>query len=335
MVKVEEKTIKMITTNEEEIMEKLVRANHPFRKLKQIIDFEKLVSPYRKLYSDIGTEGIDVIKGFKALLVQFWENYSDREMENVLEENVAVKWFCGFELLEDTPDHSYFGKLRKRLGTKNIADIFNNVNDTLKSYGLFGNVFKFIDASAIVTKTALWTERDKAIKDGAEKLNNQVVNKYTADKDAKWGAKSKTKIWFGYKRHCNVDMRFGLIDKLTATPANILDFQVLDEICPTDSMVFMDKLYDVQSSYQILSANNCTSAIIRKNNNKNKNKDLDKYRSTIRMPYEGTFSKLEHRARYRGKVKVLFQCFAEAICHNLKKAVKILPNRNIPETSGA
>jgi len=335
MVKVEEKTIRMITTNEEEIMEKLVKENNAFRKLKDIIDFEELIIPYRKLYSHTGAEGIDVIKGFKALLVQFWENYSDREMEKALEENVAVKWFCDFRLLEKTPDHSYFGKLRKRLGTKNIADIFNNVNEILRSNGLFGDVFKFIDASAIITKTALWEERDKAIKDGEEKLNNKIVNKYTADKDAKWGAKSKTKIWFGYKRHCNVDMRFGLIDKLSVTPANVLDFQVLDEICPIDSMVFMDKLYDVQNSYQILKANNCASAIIRKNNNKAKNKDLDKYRSHLRMPFEGTFSKLNKRTRYRGRIKVLFQCFTEAICHNLKKAVKILPDTNTLEISGA
>jgi len=199
MIKIKEKTIKMITTNEEEIMEKLIRDEHPFRTLKNIIDFKKLITPYRKLYSSTGTKGIDIIVGFKTLLVQFWENYSDRQMKKALEENVAVKWFCGFELTEKTPDHSYFGKLRKRLGIKNIADIFNNVNETLSSHGLFGNVFKFIDASVIITKTALWKERDKAIKEGEKKLNNIVVNKYTADKEAKWEAKSKNKIWFGYK----------------------------------------------------------------------------------------------------------------------------------------
>ena len=91
MVKIENKTIKMITTAEEEIMDKMVRADHAFRQLNQIINFEDLISPYRDLYSDSGAAGIDVIKGFKSLLVQFWEDYSDRQMEKVLEENVAVK----------------------------------------------------------------------------------------------------------------------------------------------------------------------------------------------------------------------------------------------------
>jgi len=325
MVKIEPKTIKMITTTEEEIMEKLVKSNHAFRKLSSIVDFEKLIAPYRELYSTIGAEGVDVIKGFKALLVQFWENYSDREMEKVLQENVAVKWFCGFGLTEKTPDHSYFGRLRKRLGAENIADIFNNINAVLRGKGLFGDVFKFIDASTIITKTALWEERDRAIKNGEEKLNNSNVEKYSADKDARWGAKSKNHIWFGFKRHCNVDMRHGLIDKLTATPANVLDFQVLEDICPQNAMVFMDKLYDTKKCNLILSANGCAAGTIRKNNNKNKNRDLDKWRSKVRMPFEATFSKLNKRARYRGKVKVLFQCFAEAIAYNLKKTIRILP----------
>jgi len=261
MVKQENKTIKLFTSTEEEIIEKIVKQDHAFRKLNAVINFESLILPYRKLYSNTGAEGIDVIKGFKTLLIQFWEDYSDREMEKVLEENVAVKWFCGFSLLEETPDHSYFGKLRKRLGTENIADIFNGVNEILRSKGLFGDVFKFIDASAIVTKTALWEERDQAIKDGEARLNNANVKDYAVDPDARWGAKSKNNIWYGYKRHHSVDMRHGLIDKIAVTPANVPDPRALKEICPKNAMVFTDKIYDQKSSYRILRPINVTPGL--------------------------------------------------------------------------
>ena len=323
MVKRENKTIKMITTNEEEILEKLVSEDHAFRQLNELVNFAAIVSPYYRLYSEIGAAGIDILKGFKCLLVQFWEDYSDREMERALKDNIAVKWFCGFELLEATPDHSYFGKLRQRIGAKNIADIFNKVNDILRQKGYFGDVFKFIDASSVVSKTALWKERDEAIKAGEEKLNNLVVAKYAADKDARWGAKSKNNIWFGYKRHCSVDMRFGMIDKLAITAANILDPRALANICPKNQMVFMDKLYDTKKANLILAANGCAAGTIRKNNNKNKNRDLDRWRSKVRMPFEGIFSKLKKRTKYRGKLKVLFENFGLAMCHNLKKAIKI------------
>ena len=149
--------------------------------MNKIIDFDELVENLRELYSDLGQTGVDAEKGFKAFLIQFWKDYSDREMEKALKENLAIKWFCEFRLTEITPHYSYFSKLRKRIGTKNIADIFNEINDKLREYGLFGDVFKFIDASSIISKTQLWKERDRAIKSGEEKLNNKIVNQYTTD----------------------------------------------------------------------------------------------------------------------------------------------------------
>jgi IS5 family transposase len=94
-------------------------------------------------------------------------------------------------------------------------------------------------------------------------------------------------------------------------------------------MVFLDKLYDCKEAYDALFAHNCHAATIRKNNNKTKNRDLDRWRSSIRMPFEGTFSKLSKRARYRSLIKVEFQNIFQSLCHNLKKAVTILP---IPTT---
>lgn len=316
-------TAKMLLATEEEVFHQLVAADDPFRKLATIINFGALVEPLRACYRDLGTTGIDVAKGFKALLIQFWEDYSDRQMEKALRHNIAIRWFCGFGLTEPTPDHSYFGKLRQRIGTKNLAAIFTTVNATLKSYGLFGNVFHFIDASAIVTKTALWAERDRAIRDGETTLNNAIIKKYAADKDARWGAKNKDHIWFGYKRHDAVDLRFGLIEKTAVTPANVLDFKVLEHICPDQGMVLCDKLYDCREADRVLRAHGCHAATIRKNNNKRKQRDLDRWRSGVRMPFESVFSKVEKRARYRGLVKVVFQNFFAAIVHNLKKAVTI------------
>jgi IS5 family transposase len=43
------------------------------------------------------------------------------------------------------------------------------------------------------------------------------------------------------------------------------------------------------------------------------------------MPFEGVFSKMSKRARYRGHAKVTMQAFLQAIAHNLKKAVTFAP----------
>lgn len=324
-----EKTVKMLLQSEEDVFRALVGENHPFRILNQVINFSELVEPFVSNYSELGCEGIPIEQGFKALLVQFWEDYSDRQNEKAIRENIAVRWFCGFRLTEATPDHSYFGKLRKRIGAERLAEVFNRVNVILESHGLFGNVFTFIDASSIITKTALWEERDEAIQDGEEKLNNANVKEYAADKEARFGAKGKHKIWFGYKRHEAVDMRYGLVKKVAVTAANVLDFKAVKDICPKQGMVFMDKLYDCKEADFWIRANGCFAATIRKKNNARKNRDLDRYRSGIRMPFEGTFSKQRKRAKYRGKRKVLFQCLFEAVCLNLKKAVRILPTTGV------
>ena len=325
MIQANDQTSAMLFKTDEEVFKLIVPADHHFRKLKALIDFNELTFSLRKLYDQEGTAGYPVEKTFPALMLQFWEDLSDRELESSIKENLAIRWFCGFSLTEETPDFSYFSKLRKRIGAKALADLFNKVNDILRSYGLFGDTFTFIDASAIITKNALWEERDQALEDGLEKLNNAVVSKYAADDQAKWGAKSKKKVWFGYKKHQAVDMRHGLISKVAVTPANVPDFKVTKQILPKSGMVFSDKLYDCKENNNFLIASALHNGVIKKRSNKLKNRDLDRWLSSIRMPFEGTFAHQSRRARYRGKVKVYFQVLAESLCHNLKKALKLLP----------
>ncbi len=325
MHKFHERTNRLLTvTTESALFDTLIPKDHAFRKLAEIIDWDTLLAPYVAYYSTTGASSIDVTCGIRALIIQFWDDYSDRQMEQALQENIAVRWFCGWGIEEVAPRHSYFGKLRKRLGTERIADLFREVTAEMERHGLVGNVFTFIDASTIITKTALWTERDRAIAHGEEKLNNANVEKYAADKDARWGAKSKHKIWFGHKRHCAVDMRHGIVTKVAVTNASVPDFKAVDRVLPKTGAVFMDKLYDTRGTDLILRAHNLYAATIRKNNNKAKNRDLDRYHSALRMPFEGTFSKMNHRARYRGHAKVTMQVFLQAIAHNLKKAVAVL-----------
>src|SRR3989338_11191325 len=169
---------KVLADFETKLFDCALGTGHAYRKLNRLINFDEIALTLQKTYSHLGQPGIPAVRGLKAMLLQFWEDYSDRQMETAVCENFAIRWFCGFSLTEKTPDHSYFGKFRKRIGTQHLADIFNAINERLQQKGLFGNIFYFIDASTIVTKSALWEERDRAIKDGHDKLNNLVVKDY-------------------------------------------------------------------------------------------------------------------------------------------------------------
>ena len=94
----------------------------------------------------------------------------------------------------------------------------------------------------------------------------------------------------------------------------------------------MDKGYDYQDVDEWIREAGGIPATLRKNNNKDKNFDLDSWRSKVRMPFESTFSKQRKRAKYKGQTKVAFQCLAEAMVYNLKKAVRILPSLATVET---
>jgi IS5 family transposase len=136
-------------------------------------------------------------------VLQFLEDLSDREMERFMRENLAAKWRCGFGLHDRTPDHSFFGAFRKRLGTERLMDIFNRLRAGLKASGLIREVFTFVDASQLVSKLstldAIWDNHDQAITKGLETFNKKTARKGAADPQARFGAKGKSKIWYGYK----------------------------------------------------------------------------------------------------------------------------------------
>ncbi len=316
------------------LLEKLVTSDHSYRKLKKLIDFPKLLISLQELYSKQGAPSEPIEQGFKALLIQYWEDLSDREAERYVRENLAARWFCGYGLEEESPDHSYFGKLRKRIGVEKLSALFQKVNEAITKAGYVGNVFHFVDASALRSRVDVWAARDKAITDKEKderddddkpKLNNQNLKKYSSDPEARFGCKGKNKFWLGYKRHQRVDMKQGIVTHVAITSAEVPDSKAFlsEGLCPTQGMVFLDKGYDYRFIDEELEKNQCANAVIRKKNHKEKNRDLDRWRSGIRMPYEGVFSKMDRRARYLGKKKVLFQATLEAMIHNFKRLIQI------------
>jgi IS5 family transposase len=303
-------------------LEDLIPTDHIYRQFNKLIDLDKIT--HEHLTSIVGNsnyKGYGISTLFKTLLLQHLEDLSDRELERFLQENTAAKWFCGFALSDQTPSYSIFSKLRSKIGTHLLANIFNEVKDMLKSKGYMNEVFTFIDASHLVSKANLWKERDKAISKELEKLNNQTLPKVAYDKQAKFGAKGKNKFWYGFKKHISVDMQSGLINKVAITPANITDANGLKHVVPTSGAIYADKGYCDQQTHRDAKRKGCTLRAILKNNMKDKDKDKDRFISKMRSPYERVFSKTNHRVRYKGVAKNQFALFMESLAFNLKRMV--------------
>lgn len=306
-------------------LEDLIPEKHNYRKFVKIWSFTFVEKHLKKLEKDNQFKGYGLLRLFKCLLLQFMENISDRELERYIQENNSAKWFCHFNLSEKTPDHTVFCKIRAKIGTKILSKIFSELRDQLKKQGLMNEVFTFVDATHLIAKANLWEERDQAIAAKYEKLNNENISKFSADKQAKIGAKSKTKYWYGYKQHTSVDMQTGLINKVAITPANVTDSSGFKHVCPNQGACVLDKGYCINPAPRIAKAKGVHLAAIKKNNMKNKNRDQDRWYSSIRSPYERVFSQRERRVRYKGIAKNQFAAFMHAICFNLKRIMVLKP----------
>ena len=302
-------------------LDMLVPQNHTYRKLKSLIDFDKLVKVAAVPQNPLGATGYTAARLVMCLILQFMEDLSDRLFDRFIAENNVGKWFCGFTLLEKTPDYTTICKFRNMLGQEKIQLVFDELKRQLKEQGYMAEVFTFVDASALISRLAMWEERDKAIQAGYDKLNNENIDKYSHDPEVRIGSKGKDKFWFGFKKNVSVDMGSGMINKVSVTKANVPDAEAAKDVLPSQGAVCTDKGY-VGAIPDIIAAG-LHPMVILKNNMNAKNPDLDRFISGLRSPYEGTFSKQNKRVRYEGVSK---NCAAElmyAIAFNLRRLVAI------------
>jgi len=316
----------MIETN----IEELVSEDHLYRKLNKLFNWTTLTQSLRNLYSKSGRKGYAVESAFKMLFLQFLLDKSDRQMEEYLKYDIAAKYFADFGLKDKTPDYSYFSRFRERIGTYQLSNIFKLMVESLREENLIREFYTFVDSSKIIACVDSWKARDKAIADinndetnddGNPTMNNKNVGEYSSDPDARYGAKSKSDIWLGYKRHVGVDAHAGLISKVAVTPANVHDGKALTHVKPRQGAVLADKIYSDGEAKIVMLARGLHSMAIAKNNSKSKNRDKDRFISGLRMPFEGVFSKVQKRARFRGQTKVYFQAVIEAIVFNAKRLI--------------
>jgi IS5 family transposase len=311
----------MTNINQMEIVsvDSLVPAEHPYRKLKEVMDFDRLSSGLNVELSETGAIGYTLPRLIMCLILQFIEDISDRAFERFLQENNAAKLFCGFGLSEKTPDYTTVCKFRNKLGTGQLEELFLAARKQIEEKGHMQEIFTFVDSTALISKLQMWEERDKAISEGYEKFTNEVIEKYAKDKEVRIGCKGNKKFWFGFKKHVSVDMQSGMINKVKVTKANINDDdeETVKTILPSQGAVTGDKGF--VGAIPAIKESGLHPMIILKNNMANKNKDLDRFITKLRSPFEGVFSKQQKRTRYKGVAKNQSAEFLYAIAHNLKR----------------
>ena len=97
-------------------IEDLVPQEHFLRKLEAALDLSFIYRETEKLYSRrYGRPPIDPVVLVKYLLVGYLYGIpSERQIEQRIQTDVALRWYLGLDLLDRVPDHSTISQLRRR-----------------------------------------------------------------------------------------------------------------------------------------------------------------------------------------------------------------------------
>lgn len=135
-------------------IDELVPKNHILRDIDAAIDFSFIYDEVQGMYSDApnGRPGIDPVSLFKIVMIQYI--FGIRSMRQTIKEiecNVAYRWFIGYDLNEEIPHFSTFGKnySRRFQGTDIFERIFAHILEEAIKCGFVDEKVIFIDGTHI------------------------------------------------------------------------------------------------------------------------------------------------------------------------------------------
>ena len=136
-------------------LEDLVPRDNFYRHLEAKLDLSFVREWARGLYAERGRPSIDPVVFFKLQLVMFFEGIrSERQLIATASLNLAHRWYLGYALDEELPDHSSLTRIRQRLGVDVFQRFFEQVVDLCQEAGLVWGRELYFDA------TRVWADAD-------------------------------------------------------------------------------------------------------------------------------------------------------------------------------
>jgi transposase len=128
----------------------LVPDDHFLKRLDSLVTFNFVRDITRDYYSHTGKPSIDPVVLVKMLLVGYlFDIRSERKLVEEITLNLAYRWYIGYDLDEEIPDHSIFSKARSRFGRKLFVDIFEKILARCIELGLVSKEGMLIDSTIV------------------------------------------------------------------------------------------------------------------------------------------------------------------------------------------
>jgi transposase len=242
---------------------------HLVRQLYDLLDLRFVRELVSDKYSHTGQRSIDPEVLFKMMLIgYFYGITSERRLAEDISVNMAYMWYLGYDVDEQTPNHSVISKARARYGKAVFEEFFNRILQQCVKAGLVRGEKVFADSTCIRADASikslvlrsdmvepsftskefvnkLFTENpveaQSNISDSEQKTQKQepkqkssFSNKtYVSKTDPDAGVISHGKkllLQLAYKEHFTVDSQARVITAVTVTSGSVGDETQLEKL---------------------------------------------------------------------------------------------------------
>jgi len=132
-------------------IEQFIPEDHILKRVDSILDLNWLRDEVRECYcEDNGRPGIDPEAAVRLMLAGFFHGVvHDRKLMREAQVNLAIRWFAGYSLEDELPDHSSLSRIRQRWGAERFKKIFQRSVKACIERGLVSGETVHIDATLI------------------------------------------------------------------------------------------------------------------------------------------------------------------------------------------
>ena len=350
------------------LYEQKVSKGHFLRKLNEVIDWDSFTKKLLRHYKgkgEIGQAPYNPTIILKMLLLSYLWDVSERMIEEMSDDSLAIGYFLGLGADEKAPDHSTLTLFKNRLmqnaGTKVYEELFNEIIKIAQEKGVKFGKLQAVDSVHLVADVNLEKDRKR-----------QKEDKGPRDKDASWGAKGgkvvvgrdgkkhrESQYFYGYKDQVSLNAETELVTSVIPGYANDYDGHKLKNLVEKDlskgvdvQAVTGDRGYDDGENHYYLKQKGIKSAIrlnsyrtAKKDRNKGGWVELEKsewYREALKERYkiERKFGEARKwhgfiRSRYLGLARHTIQSYLTFMALNLKRLVKLLTGVTFREEAKA
>jgi IS5 family transposase len=334
-----------------------VPRDHFLVQLNRVIDWESFTEVLLPAYQGLAEEGrppYPPVTILKMLVIAYLYRFSERQVEEATNLNLAIKEFVGLAVDELAPDHSTLSEFNRRLrettGWEPLQAIGDSVLRQAQAAGIRLGHIQIVDSVHTVADVDNDADRQRQAQGRTPRDKQaQLVKKGKRRKTGPDGTVSEQTVqYLGYKSHVSLNAETGLITSLQPTPGSAADNEQMPELLTHDAEVGVtgdiyagDKAFDDTELHYMLWALGKHSALTLNDyrtaaSNAHRDvwqqlKDSPEYQAgrAERYKIERKFGEAKRwhgfgRCRYVGLRRYGVQAHLTALVLNLKRIVTLL-----------